>query len=123
VNIYGPSLSILPSTPEKELAAWLLIKHLASPAAQARWAAASQYLPVHPGAADSLTDLFAEFPAYQSAYLLLPYAQFEPSLPGYEDVRGLVAEALVDIARGADVETTLALLNAQANTILGDQGK
>ena len=123
VNIYGPSLSILRSTPEKELAAWQLLQHLSAPAAQARWAAVSQYLPVHPQAAESLTEVFAEYPAYQSAYQLLPYAQFEPSLPGYEDVRLLIYDALLDIAQGADVETTLALLNTQANTVLDDQGR
>lgn len=123
VNIYGPSLSLLRSTPERELAAWLLLQHLAAPQAQARWAGVSQYLPAHPGAAQSLTELFAELPAYQSAYQLLPYAQSEPNLPGYEDVRLLVDEALLAISQGADITTTLASLNARANTILDDQGR
>ena len=123
VNVYGPSLSVLRSTPERELAAWLLLQHLAAPPAQARWAAISQYLPAHPAAAESLTGLFTEQPAYQSAYQLLAYAQSEPNLPGYENVRILVGEALLDIAEGADVETTLAELNTRANTILEDQGR
>ena len=123
LNVYGPSLSILRSTPEKELAAWLLLQHLAAPQAQARWAAISQYLPAHPAAAEFLTDLFTQLPAYQTAYQLLAYAQSEPNLPGYEDVRDLVGEALLEIVQGADVETTLAALNARANTILEDQGR
>ncbi len=123
INVYGPSLSILRSTPEKELAAWLLLKHLSAPAAQARWAAVSQYLPVHPAAAEFLTEPFDEYPPLESAYQLLAFARFEPNFPGYEDVRVLVGEALLDIARGADVETTLDSLNNQANTILQDQGK
>ncbi|HWQ83915.1 MAG TPA: extracellular solute-binding protein, partial [Anaerolineales bacterium] len=123
VNIYGPSLSILRSTPEKELAAWLLLKHLSTPAVQARWTAVSQYLPVNSAADGLLTTPFADYPALQSADQLISYAQFEPNLPGYEDVRVLVAEALLDIARGAGVVSTLNSLNAQANTILADQGK
>ncbi len=123
LNVYGPSLSILRSTPEKELAAWLLLKHLSTPAAQARWAAASQYLPVHPAAAEFLTETFADYPPFESANQLLASARFEPNFPGYEDVRVLIGEALLDIARGADVETTLNSLNNQANTILQDQGK
>lgn len=123
LNIYGPSLSILRSTPERELAAWLLLQHLAAPQAQARWAAISQYLPAHPAAAEFLTDLFTQLPPYRSAYQLVAHAQSEPNLPGYEDVRILVGEALLDIAQGADVETTLVELNARANTILEDQGR
>lgn len=123
LNVYGPSLSILRSAPKKELAAWLLFKHLSAPPAQARWAAASQYLPVNPAAAESLTETFAEFPPFHRAFQLLPAARFEPNLPGYEDVRILVGDALLDIALGADVEARLASLNVQANTLLQDQGR
>ena len=121
VNFYGPSLSILHSTPEKELAAWLVIQHLASLEAQVRWASVSQYLPVHAQADERLQELFTDFPAYRSAYQLLPYAHFEPSVPGYEDVRLLVNDAMIDILQGAEVDTTLTALNNQANTILADQ--
>jgi len=121
VNFYGPSLSILRSTPEKELAAWLVIQHLASLEAQVRWASVSQYLPVRAQAGEALQALFVEFPAFQSAYQLLPYAHFEPSAPGYEDVRLLVNDTLVDIVQGAEVEASLVKLNNQANTLLTDQ--
>lgn len=121
VNFYGPSLSILRSAPEKELAAWLVIQHLASLESQVHWASVSQYLPVHAQADEALQGLFAEFPAFQSAYQLLPFAYFEPSAPGYEDVRLLVNDTLADIVQGAEIEASLVKLNNQANTLLTDQ--
>jgi len=121
VNFYDPSLSALRSTPEKELAAWLVIQHLAGLEAQVHWASVSQYLPVHAQADEALQGLFIEFPAFQSAYQLLPYAHFEPSAPGYEDVRLLVYDALADIVQGAEIEASLVKLNNQANTLLTDQ--
>ena len=120
-NIYGASVSIPKSTPEKELAAWLFIKYYTSPDVQAKWAKASNYFPVRKSVAEGLADYFAENPAYKKAFELLPYGKFEPPVPGYDFVRDLVGDAMAAIADGADVASTLADLNQQANDILSEQ--
>ncbi len=120
-NVYGASVSIPNTTPELNLAAWLFIKYYTSTDVQAKWAQASQYFPVRASVAESLTDYFAANPAYQTSFELLPYGRFEPPVPGYDFVRDLVAEAAAAITGGADVASTLASLNEEANVILSEQ--
>ena len=117
-NLVGASISIPTSTPEKELAAWLFLKYFTSPEAQAKWAQASNYLPVRKSAGDFLEDYFTTYPAYQTAFDLLAYGVGEPSVPGYDVVRDEVIQALITIIQGADVAETLNSLNQTANQIL-----
>jgi multiple sugar transport system substrate-binding protein/sn-glycerol 3-phosphate transport system substrate-binding protein len=117
-NSFGASLSIPTSTPEKELAAWLFIKHFTTNEAQAKWAQATNYLPVRVGAGEYLIDTFDNIPAYKIAFELLPYSITEPSVPGYDFVRDEIELALAAVLEGTDIAATLNSLNATANLIL-----
>lgn len=121
MNVYGASVSMGRSTPERELATWIFIKYYTSPESQAKWARASNYFPVRQSVADGLTEYFEENPAYQTAFELLPYGTTEPPVPGYDFVRDRVQEVMAAIADGADVATALAELTTEANEILADQ--
>ena len=121
VNVYGASVSIGASTPEKELAAWLFLKYYTSPEVQATWAQVSNYFPVRQSVAENMSEYFAQNPAYQTAFDLLPYGRSEPPVPGYDFVRDRVREVMAAIVDGADVASTLADLTVEANEILADQ--
>lgn len=121
MNIYGASVSVPMSTPERQLAAWLFIKYYTSPEVQATWAKASNYFPVRQSVADGLTDYFEANPAYKTAFDMLQYGTTEPPVPGYDFVRDIAEEGMAAIADGADVAETLAQLNIDANEILADQ--
>jgi multiple sugar transport system substrate-binding protein len=121
MNVYGASVSVPKSTPEKELATWLFVKYYTSPEVQAAWAQASNYFPVRQSVAEGLSDYFVENPTYQTAFDLLPYAKTEPPVPGYDFVRDEVSEVMAAIADGADVQEALDMLNADANELLGEQ--
>ncbi len=121
MNIYGASVSIPKTTPERELAAWLFVKYFTSPEVQAKWAKASNYFPVRKSVAEGLSDYFEQNPAYKTAFELLPYGKFEPPVPGYDFVRDKVEEAMAAIADGADVKSTLDQLTEEANAILAEQ--
>ena len=118
VNVYGSSISIPNHTPQRELAAWLFLKYLASTEVQDDWARVSGYFPVRQSTAATLADFFAANPKYAQAFTLLPYAKAEPSTPYYDDVRVLVVNAMAQILDGADIVTTLNQLNASANATL-----
>lgn len=122
MNIYGASVS-LPAghSPESTLAAWLFLKFYTGTKAQTEWAIASQYFPVRQSVAAGLTDYFAKQPAYRTAFDLLPYGISEPNVPGYDPVRESIASEMSAIADGADVASTLEVLNGEANLILDDQ--
>lgn len=120
-NIYGASVSIPKSTPERELAAWLFLKYYTSKEQQAKWAQVSGYFPVRASVADGMKDYFDANPTYKAAFDLLPYGHFEPPVPGYDFVREEVNKTISAIMDGADVKAKLDELNAAANQILADQ--
>ncbi len=121
MNIYGASVSIPRTTHEQELAAWLFVKYYTSPEVQAIWAKASNYFPVRQSVAESMADYFESEPAYKTAFDLLPYGVSEPPVPGYDFVRDMIEQKMAAIMDGADVATTLAEANEEANAILAEQ--
>jgi multiple sugar transport system substrate-binding protein len=56
INIYGASVSMPKTTPERELATWLFIQYYTSPEVQAKWAQASAYFPVRASVATNMAD-------------------------------------------------------------------
>ena len=122
MNVYGASVSMPKSSPERELATWLFIKHFTSPEIQSGWGQAANYFPVRQSAAQSLGDYFQLHDAYKLAFDLLQYGHHEPPVPGYDFVRAMAEEALAAVfAHGRDVEKTLSRLNQDANASLQEQ--
>jgi len=123
-NVYGASISIPKSTPERELAAWLFIKYYTSADVNAEWAKASGYFPVKQSVAAKFQDIFDADPAYKTAFDLLKFGKFEPPVPGYDFVRDNVVEpvmtSIVDDPT-ADVKALLDAANIEANKILAEQ--
>lgn len=123
-NVYGASISIPKSTPERELAAWLFVKYYTSADVNAEWAKASGYFPVKQSVASQFQDIFDADPAYKTAFDLLKFGKFEPPVPGYDFVRKNVVEPvmsnIVDDTT-ADVKALLDAANIEANKILAEQ--
>jgi multiple sugar transport system substrate-binding protein/sn-glycerol 3-phosphate transport system substrate-binding protein len=119
VNIYGASLSILRTAPEKQLAAWLFIKWLTEPEQSAHWARATNYFPVRQSAADELSDYFAENPQYQKAFGFLGHdIAIEPGVVAYDECRDGIGEMLDAMAAGGDPSTWLADTLAECNAFM-----
>ncbi len=117
-NIYGASVAVAHSTPQRQLAAWLFLKWFTEPAQQARWVEVSGYFPVRRSTAESLGDYFADHPQYEKAYAWLEVARAEPGVMGYERVRRLVAVAMVEVLDGGDMDEVLPRLEREANETL-----
>ena len=83
VVTYGPSYSLLKSTPEKQLAAWLFVRWLLSPENQAGWVSATGLLPLR----ISLPDQAGMAPQWQAAAAELAVAQGVPQLASWRKVR------------------------------------
>ena len=81
---------------------------------------ASNYFPVRRSTAENLTEYFKKNPRYQKAFGLLDYGKSEPSVAGYEPVRRMVGQALVDVLQGDEVGPVLAKLEKDANQSLLD---
>jgi multiple sugar transport system substrate-binding protein len=93
----GQTVSIVNSTREKELATWLFLKHLLSPAVQAAWVETSGYYPVRESALEYLDDYQADNPQWASGVKLLTYTHNEPVLPSWGTVRWAIYDAFQGI--------------------------
>lgn len=119
IDLYGASVSIPKTTPEKELAAWLFIKWFSEPKQQAEWTEVSRYFPVRRSAEPLIQGLLSSDPRFAAAWSLLKTADLkaEPPFGGYDLVRDAIAAAYSKILDGADPDRTLSALDAQAAKI------
>jgi multiple sugar transport system substrate-binding protein/sn-glycerol 3-phosphate transport system substrate-binding protein len=102
INLYGASISVYKTTPEKELAAWLVIKFLGEKAQTTKWASATGYLPVRRSAE---ADVIAAFKAdkqwgpvadsYAKLFDWAQYSMIESPVAGYDPVRALIDTDIV----------------------------
>jgi multiple sugar transport system substrate-binding protein len=93
LTAYGPSISILETTEEKQLAAWLFIRWLVEPQNQARIVQVSGAFPTRLSAQEYLEDYGRMNPHWADAQLLLEYARPEPALQSWNLVRWIVNDA------------------------------
>ncbi len=97
--VFGPSYTLLPSTPEKQLAAWLFVRWLTQPENQARWVEATASLPLRGAAQEQLTSYRQSHPQWAAAVDALPYAVAEPALPSWAQVRWALQDATTQLYR------------------------
>ncbi len=117
-NMYGGSVMMPKSTPEQELAAWIFIKWFTSPHAQAEWVETSNYFSPRYSTGKLLGDYTSSNPKYASALALLPYAEFEPQLISYSEVRNAVNDTFQEIINSdVDIQQALDDLTQKANEL------
>ena len=84
---YGPSFSVLKSSPEKQLAAWLFVRWMLSPENQAQWVEATGLFPLR----NSILELVGQYrialPQWEAAVADLSLAQGVPQLASWREVR------------------------------------
>jgi multiple sugar transport system substrate-binding protein/sn-glycerol 3-phosphate transport system substrate-binding protein len=121
-DVYGASVSIVKSTPAKQMASWLFLKWMSDPRQQAEWVRASNYFPVRKSAATELTDYLKTNAQFAQAWELLNTGteKSEPNLPGYDQVRDAITAAVQQVLGGADVTQTAAGLQRKADKALKD---
>jgi multiple sugar transport system substrate-binding protein len=119
ISVYGYSYVIFPSTPVRQLAAWLAIKWLDEPTQQARLAVATSTLPLR---AAILKDLkIPASPQWKDAAQGAIYAQPEPALSSWSSVRWAVSDAGTQLFRSyfsvEQVPDLMKLLDQTANDL------
>ena len=119
-DVYGASVSIVKSTPAKQLASWLFLKWMSEPQQQAEWVRASNYFPVRKSTASGLGDYLKANTQFAQAWDLLGAGseKSEPNLPGYDQVRDAVTATLQQVLGGADVGPAVAALQKKADKAL-----
>jgi ABC-type glycerol-3-phosphate transport system substrate-binding protein len=110
VDIFGPSIGLLQSTPERQLGAWKFLKFLLSQPVEEEWAQVTTYFPANKAAADAVgamdpasveNEAFASvLPQYKQAVTFLANGKREPSNPAWQAVRTIIANMMTAVFTG-----------------------
>jgi multiple sugar transport system substrate-binding protein len=112
INAYGASLAVLPSSPERQLAAWQLARWLLDPENHARFVEASGSFPVRESELAFLEDYRKRYPQWSQALELLPGARSEPAVSSWGQVRLALGDAFTQLFRSYfSVDQIQTLLN------------
>ena len=100
--LFGPNVCIFNTTPEQERCAWEFVKYFTSLEMVVRWALGTGYLPIRKSAADhpKMAAFWTEWEYNRAAFDCLPYARPEPNIAGWQEVRGIVEDALTAVLTG-----------------------
>lgn len=128
IQAFVPSIIVLPSTPEQQLASWLFLKYLASPEVGAQWSEGTGYFNPVPSSADLMADGEFSFeglaPYFNAANALINGdipVYSSPAISSYSTVRGLISTAIADVtSNGIDVATAAQTLQDGADQALAD---
>ena len=126
LQVYQRSMGLYVSSPENQLATWLFLKHLASPASQVTWTEYAQYQPYTRAGLEGLSDAFlAGNPQFNSIREVLldsgTRLWSEPVLVGSDRVGSVVQELIANITTGGQnvMEAAIAAEN-EANELIAE---
>jgi ABC-type glycerol-3-phosphate transport system substrate-binding protein len=119
VGVYGTGMTILPTTPKEQLAAWLFIRWLAEPEQQARWAQGAGCFPIRRSALDIVEEDVAQYPQYSLASQFLAHQWIsEPAVTAFGACRAEIARMIYAVTAGEDVNQWLADTRSLCNQAL-----
>ncbi len=124
--LFGANISMMKSTPEKQLAAWQFVKWLTSKDVTARWGLdpSNGYFPVRQSSLDSAAakKFMDDNPRFQQAFEISKQGRVEPSVLGWQEARNAIEDAVGSILGGkalaAQAQQTLV---QRANKAVGGQ--
>jgi multiple sugar transport system substrate-binding protein len=121
--IYGASYVMLRSTPEQQLASWLLLRWLLLPQNQEKWAEVTGFFPLRNSSLGLLGDYRKSHPQWSSAVELLPLAQIQPDLASWRQVRVMVGDGFDAMFRSDTPSGRVAEILAGMDKIAADLAK
>jgi multiple sugar transport system substrate-binding protein len=129
IQVFVPSIIVLDSTPEAELASWLFLQYFATPEVATQWSTGTGYFNPVPSTTEALTtgdfgmEGLGEYFNAANALINDPEVAVysSPAISAYSVVRGLISTAIADVtSNGMDVATVAETLQAAADQALAD---
>ncbi|MBN2385430.1 MAG: extracellular solute-binding protein [Anaerolineales bacterium] len=118
---YGSSYTLVESSDEEQLAAWLFVRWLLSPEIQVDWIQATGLFPLRLSALDSLAGYRADNPQWAAAVELIPDLVTVPQLASWRTVRYVLEDAALSIFRfdlaAEEIPGVLAEMDATAEEL------
>ncbi len=102
--LFGANISIMKSTPERQLASWLFIKWFSEKEQTARWGldVSNGYFPVRLSAlAEPSAKAFLDAnPNFKKALDISANGRVEPSIRGWQEIRSVIQDAVTGVITG-----------------------
>lgn len=122
IQLFAPSLIMIRSTPEKQLATWLFIKYLSAADKQAQWSTSTLYFTTRTSSDKMLGDKAMKDPYFGKATELINdkdmHIYASPGISAYTQVRSLIADAVVAVTSGGkSVDEVTKKLQSDADAI------
>jgi ABC-type glycerol-3-phosphate transport system substrate-binding protein len=118
---YGPSYSVMKSTPKKQLASWLFARWLLAPENQAQWVEATGLFPLRNSVLDMIGPYRTASPQWETAVGELSQAQGVPQLTSWREVRYVLEDGTKAIFQSnipiAQIPSVLAEIDSTAKEI------
>ena len=92
VPVYGSSYVLFSSTPEQQLAGWLLMRWLTEPEQDARWVETTHLFPLRHSTIDLLGDYRDSHPQWGQVVDLLPNSYLQPQLASWRTVKVMLED-------------------------------
>jgi ABC-type glycerol-3-phosphate transport system substrate-binding protein len=125
VIAYGPSFTLIESSEREQLAAWLFVRWMLSPAHQAEWVEATGLLPLRASSLSLLNTYRREHPQWSAAVDLLPQMTGVPQLASWRTVRYALEDGTFSIFRlniaVEDIPAVLTEMDATAEELTGGE--
>lgn len=121
VDVQGSTMSILRTTPQQQLAAWLFLKWFLQQENDVQWALSCGSLPLRKSSQEvvEMKSYFEQNPQYGVACQLMAYAHSEPAVPKWQDIRELLVNTAIAICQSqADPTEALAAADIAADNLL-----
>jgi len=119
-DLFGLSWFIPPTSPRRQLAAWLIVRWMNEQPQQDQWISTSGYLPHRRLSPEFQAALLEGTPQYADALALLELdAVTEPAVPGYEVCRSVLSGMVSAVAEGEDPALRLEQAVASCQAALG----
>lgn len=96
---YGPSFTVMKTTPEKQLAAWLFARWMLQPDVQAQWVKSTGMLPLRKSSMDSLEGYASSHPQWAQTVELLDQARVQPQVASWRTVKYVLGDGMYSIFR------------------------
>jgi ABC-type glycerol-3-phosphate transport system substrate-binding protein len=91
---YGPSYTVLKSSPEKQLAAWLFARWLLSPESQAQWVEDTGLFPLRHAVLDMIGPYLLASPQWGAANASLSKAEVVPQMASWRKIRYVLEDGM-----------------------------
>jgi ABC-type glycerol-3-phosphate transport system substrate-binding protein len=121
ILVYGPSFTVMESSPERKLAAWLFARSMLKPEIQIQWTRATGMFPLRKSSMNLLKSYAASHPQWAQAVALLDLADLHPKMASWRTVKYSLGDGLFSIFRlnipASDIPSVLEQLQTTAEDL------